>query len=588
MELRVINCESNLQVPEENIPEYINDYFISIGKELNLNNAPCRESAISFVQTTVTELPDYEFQHIYPDELVKLAKTKINNSDTKDVFDISGTFLYQIVQPLSDHFTYLINNILKSDYYPNTLKMCRLTPLFKGKGDTTNVRNYRPITIVPTISKLIESIISKEIMGHLNTHQALSDCQYAYRIGRSTTAATHAFLDGVVKCLENKKKVAGIFIDLSKAFDSVDHQLLIDKLRIYGMRGKSEKLLKSFLQDRQQSVEVKINGKILRSNPQKLNIGVPQGSSLGNTMFLIFLNDMAHLKIKGDLIQYADDTTVIVSGDTMNKLYDNVTENMKILSRWFTMNGLKLNASKTSIIIFNAVSPIQQVVSIPTYDGDSLKSSNLVKLLGFNLDPALTWKDHVHSTCSKMAKGIYALKQLKPIASECYLKEVYYAYVHSIMAYGIILWGNSTDNERILKMQKRAIRVLVRVKFRESCREHFQNLGILTVASLYIYELLKYVRTNLETFDVRGENTSRSIRNKNVLVPIKHRLNLSKKMPKIIGTNLYNKLPKCIKSTKNYKAFCSKVKLLLLTKTIYSVKEYLTNDYRNFKLNIDD
>lgn len=373
--------------------------------------------------------------------------------------------------------------------------------------------------------------------------------------------------------------MAAIFLDLSKAFDSVSHELLLEKLQVYGVKEQSQGLLKSFLNHREQTVEIKINDKKIKSMPQCVQIGVPQGSALGNTLFLIFLNDIANVKIKGEIIQYADDTTVVTTANTTEELLCNISDAIRMLGNWFKINGLQLNEDKTNIMVFNALSAKPPVIQVPLESGKMLNTSISTKLLGFELDPALSWKQHVDATCKKMAKGIYALKQLRPITSQKNLKEIYYAYVHSIMSYGLLMWGNSTDSERVLKMQKRALRVLVGAKYKDSCREHFKTQQILTSASLYILEVLKYVRQHFQDFKIRGSESERSVRHRMCLESVKNRLRMTKKLPQVIGPKLFNKLPLNIRLITCDNSYYNKIKELLLNKTIYNVSEYLANDY---------
>lgn len=275
-----------------------------------------------------------------------------------------------------------------------------------------------------------------------------------------------------------------------------------------------------------------------------------------------------------------------MSAETSEALFVRIRDTIASLGSWFELNGLKLNQDKTNIILFNTLSPHQNIVPMGILSAStSIKTSNLVKLLGFEIDPVLSWKQHIDTICRKMGRGIYALKQLRPISSEISLKEVYYAYIHSIMSYGIVLWGSSSDYERVLKMQKRAIRVLTKAKFRESCRIHFKNLKILTSVSVYILEVLKYVRSNLSEYTVRGTHNNRSVRNQMTLDSISHRLNMSEKLPKLMGQKLYNKLPLQIKTIDQENNFINQVKKLLLDKTLYSIKEFLTTDYSH--INVD-
>lgn len=470
---------------------------------------------------------------------------------------------------------YVVNTIYKTGSYPNELKKTRVCPLFKGKGDKGLITNYRPITIVPTMSKVVESLVSSAIMNHMETNNLLTDVQYAYRKGRSTTSAALQLINEIIQTLDSKLKVAAIFLDLSKAFDSIDHQLLIHKVKMYGIKGVELQLLESFLKNREQIVEVSIDDKKLRSKPKIVpDVGVPQGSALGNTLFLLFMNDLAQLDIDGKFIIYADDTTIVIKGETIHIVIEKIQKIMATVKSWFNNNGLTLNSNKTNVVFFSGKTNIKDVIKIDLSDHGCLYSSNAAKMLGFNIDSAMTWKTHIDYVCEKMASGVYALKQLRPLISqECLIKS-YYAYVHSIMSYGIILWGNSSDHERVLKMQKRAIRVIMKAGYKDTCREFFKSLKIMTSVALYIFETILFVRQNIHGFRKKGtlEHPSRC---PNDLCLSPHKLAMSKKRPGVIGRKLYNHLPNCIKIEQRLTVFSARVKDLLINKTLYSLNEFL-------------
>lgn len=235
-------------------------------------------------------------------------------------------------------------------------------------------------------------------------------------------------------------------------------------------------------------------------------------------------------------------------------------------------------------MFFNAVSPNFKEAPLILENGTECVYAKHVKLLGFDLDPSLTWKEHIDNTCKKMAKGVYALKQLKPITSPEHLKETYYSYIHSILSYGISIWGNATDFERVLIMQKRAIRVLVGGRYRESCRNHFKELKILTSVSQYILEIVKFVKRNPHLFKLKTYNSNRTKINRVLLEPTVPRLCMTKKLPTVMGEKLFNKLPAHIQSMNNDQQFCNSVKQLLLDQTLYSFKEYFENDYSQLEI----
>ncbi|KAI5635039.1 reverse transcriptase (RNA-dependent DNA polymerase) domain-containing protein [Phthorimaea operculella] len=370
---------------------------------------------------------------------------------------------------------------------PGWIVTCKALTSFKGKGDKTTVESHRPITIVPSISKLIESIISKSIMQHLEHNDLLSDKQYAYRKSRSTNTAAHQVIDSIITSIDDKYKTAGIFCDLTKAFDVIQGDLLLDKLKFY------------------------------------------------------------------------------VSARTYDQLSTKVNNTHKQLMEWFTSNGLILNSTKSNLMLFSAGpprSPPSIVSPVPLCAE--------CRFLGFNLDSHLNWKSHIEALCSRLSGAAYALRKLRPLVSSTVMRQVYFAHFHSLMSYGVLLWGASSDSERVFVLQKRALRILTGIDPKESCRTLFAKHGIMTLHSLYLFETIKYIRQNLQNFS-RRTGGGRNLRSVGKLCTVRRRTELATKNPRVIGPTYYEKLPTDIKNEQNDETFYRRLKNFLLENEYYSV-----------------
>ncbi|KAI5641077.1 ENTH domain-containing protein [Phthorimaea operculella] len=324
------------------------------------------------------------------------------------------------------------------------------------------------------------------------------DRQYAYRKGKSTTTAAHQVTDSILTSIDDRYKTAGIFCDLTKAFDVIQSDLLLDKLHRYGINDNTYTLLQSFLSGRKQLVEVTTNGRKYRSVAGDVTIGIPQGSSLGNTLFLAFINDLSHFITEGLVVLFADDTTVILCARTYEELNTKITCTYNKLQEWFSSNGLILNASKSNLILFSAKS-IEKPLSINSPVPICLSC----KFLGFTLDPNLNWKIiHVQTLCDRLTGAAYALRKLRPVVSSSVLKQTYFAHFQSLMSYGILLWGTSVDSERVFVLQKRAIRIMADIEK--------------TKTNITQEKLLRAIRNCQETFlameAVKSENDVRNIK----------------------------------------------------------------------------
>ncbi|KAI5643575.1 reverse transcriptase (RNA-dependent DNA polymerase) domain-containing protein [Phthorimaea operculella] len=499
-------------------------------------------------------VPSFSLPTITRNDLEKVLKSMLKTRTTLDLYDISVNILLCIWPVLSDILVTLINEMFTSGEYPDVLKCTRVCPVYKGKGEKHNIDNYRPITIVPNISKMIESIISTHLMMHLESHDLLSDKQFAYRQQKSTTTAAHRIMDCIITGMDDRYKVASIFCDLSKAFDVINHKLLLDKLDAYGIRNNAYNLLHSFLTGRNQTVQVSSQGTKLKSEAGDVKVGIPQGSSLGNTLFLAFINDLPSIVTDGLMVLFADDTTVVVSAKTYDQLNGKICRVCEQLQRWFSASGLILNVAKSNVMLFSS-----KTIAVPQSIRSPMPLCDICKFLGFTVDAHLNWKQHVDVLCGKLSSAAFALRKLKPLISASALQQTYFAYFHSIMSYGSILWGNSTDAERVLIMQKRALRAMAGVNPMCSCRELFRKYGIMTHFSQYLFEVIMYVRQNLPNFErvsIPGRVTRRTGR----LKTVPHRMVLAEKNPRIIGPTFYERLPSDLRVEPSDEKFGYKIK----------------------------
>ncbi|KAI5638128.1 reverse transcriptase (RNA-dependent DNA polymerase) domain-containing protein [Phthorimaea operculella] len=538
-------------VPVEGVADCFNKHFLTITSQLPVCSN--KDQAMKHLKNILDEqcVPELSFPKVTDNMLNKVLKTMIKTSNTLDLYDISVNILLSVWPVLCNILVHLINEIISHGIYPNALKCTRVCPVYKGKGETDKVDNHRPITIVPTISKIIESILSSSMMEHLEKNDLLTKVQYAYRQNKSTTSAAQQVVDCVLTGLDSRYKTAGIFCDLSKAFDVIGNELLLQKLERYGIKQTAHKLLKSFLTNRKQTVQVTIGGRKLRSEAGEVTIGIPQGSALGNTMFLVFINDLASHISEAPVTLFADDTSV----------------------QWFSDNGLVLNLTKSNVMLFSGRSipvPVDVVPPMPT--------CTQCKFLGLTLDQHLNWKAHIQLLCDRLGSATYALRKIKPVVSASILRQTYFAYFNSIMSYATILWADSSESDRVFVLQKRALRIIEGLKARDTCRGVFKKHNILTLYSLYLYGMLVYVRRNLPSFSLRLCG-GRALRNAGRLATVPRKTALATKNPRVIGPTFYEHLPTDLKQEPNDETFCRRVKNLLLDCELYSVDEFMNRKF---------
>ena len=229
------------------------------------------------------------------------------------------------------------------------MKRAKVVPIFKNSGSETVMKNYRPVSLLPVFSKILERIVYNRLFHYLIKHSILHPSQYGFQENLSTEQAILELQDRLLDIMNNKECCIGIFMDLSKAFDTLDHNILLKKLNHYGIRGIALDWFQNYLSDRCQYVN--ING--TNSELLPITCGVPQGSILGPLLFLIYINDLPLVSKKAVTILFADDTSALYRGKTYDELINIVDNDLSLLSDWFKCNKLALNESKTKYIIFH-------------------------------------------------------------------------------------------------------------------------------------------------------------------------------------------------------------------------------------------
>jgi hypothetical protein len=507
-------------------------------------------------------------------EIYKLIK-QIKPKCTKDIYEIPTDFLSKLPPSFIDILCHTMNMCLENGSYPETLKKIKVVPIYKGKGLKSDYKNYRPISIIPALSKIFELGIGKRLMKYLTGQELLAKEQYAYQSHKSTIDATRALLKEVFDKLEMGCRVAVILCDLSKAFDLVDHKLIIHKLHHYGIRDNFLDLFRSFLKNRVQVCEISANSKKGQSNSHTLDdISVPQGSVIGNYLFIILVNDLASSTRYGKLIAYADDSAFVVSGSNYMELQSRINQLLLDLNTWFTANGMLLNLEKTNVMQIG----LRSLPTIPNLNNAQVPFVKNAKYLGFTLDSRLTWENHIDNLCKKLGKVCYAISRLTKMLDDHSVRMSYFAYFQSLVTYGIDMWGQAADRQRIFILQKKAIRIMARVPWDTPARDLFRKMKILTVPSLYILEISKIVRKSLNQFKTRGPNQRYA---GNLLINI-HKIKKSEQCYWFVGPKIYNRLPRNVKEAKmSESAFVNQLKDFLTEKAYYSLDEFLNEFLTN-------
>lgn len=558
-----------------------NTYFSGIAEELIGNNKkPCNTNSPynGHVHTNSNSMYIGDVTH---DEVIAVIK-ELKNTFSSGMDNIPDIILKKCSINITIPLTYLCNLSVTSGVFPDILKTAKVIPLHKKDGKES-VSNYRPISLPSSISKVLEKLMYKRILSFVDKFNILSNSQHGFRAKKSTDTAIFDFINSALYSIDKKEKLSCICLDLSKAFDVIDHKLLLLKLHQHGIRGLPNYWIKSFLHDRKQVVELKYIDEELHtvssyhSEVKSVKYGVPQGSVLGPLLFLLYINDITYNVNSYNTTLFADDTSLLIKGENNDKLQLALTETTKQLSSWFNHNNLIINTVKTVSMNFhltnnNMQPPSIQINNIP------ITNVHETKFLGLWIQDDLKWNTHIFNLSKKLSKSCYAIRILKNSTSHLTVRNAYFAYFHSLLKYGIIFWGNSPAAITAFKVQKRVVRIIKGTKKLESCKPIFNKLAILPLPCVYILETLLFVKNKLGTAsDFQPNENIHNYKTRHTSDLHVFSINTTRYQKGVVysGTQLYNKLPQSIKMMNNINKFKTELKAYLLEHCFYSVNEYL-------------
>ena len=399
-----LSDESDCEIARENIPESFNTYFSSVGSRLRENFVNVNFDFKEFLPNSVSK----SF-FMTPSNASEISGVIAKLKNKKGYIDSPGISVFKYAgTALSTPIELIFNLIVKTGIYPSSLKIACVTPIFKS-GEKNNVKNYRPISCLPPLNVIIEKLFYSRFISFIDKNKILSPAQFGFRSSCSTSDTLIRLLHEAYKAINSDKYFSVVSLDLSKAFDTVDHNVLLYKLYHYGFRGQVYNLLESYLSERFQFVRA--NG--FMSTKRPINIGVPQGSVLGPLLFLLYVNDMPLSISENSILMYADDTTVFSGDSNIYDLCIKLSNFLVSIDTWLKSNFLTLNISKSKYIILSyKYIPDDIPVAI---SGNSIERSSSLNFLGVVLDTKLTFRDHVKLVRNKLSKSsgiIYKLNFL--------------------------------------------------------------------------------------------------------------------------------------------------------------------------------
>ena len=384
----------------------------------------------------------------------------------------------------------VFNKSIECGTFPDTMKLAEVVPLHKSKS-RLEPGNYRPISLLPTISKILEKILYKRTYRFLNENNQIYHSQYGFRVKHSCEHTIGDLVSHVLKNQQQNRYTAALFLDLSKAFDTLNHDLLLKKLELYGIRGVALNWFESYLTGWKMRLKIKHPDSHAHNHSSwyDLTHGAPQGSCLGPLLFLIFCNDLSLNLEYLSCIQFADDTTLYYADKNLDVLKCCVEYDLNIILDWFRANSLTLNVQKTNYLLF-APDKKRHAVYL-NVDNILIQPSNAIKFLGIVVDDKLEWTQHVKNVLTKMKRNYNLMRLGKNLLSTHGLKSVYYAHVYSHLSYCISIWGSMISANQLEKLKSQQDRCMQLIDNRLPADQAYAKYKVLKIKQVIDLELCK-------------------------------------------------------------------------------------------------
>ncbi|KAL1448062.1 hypothetical protein WDU94_013884 [Cyamophila willieti] len=466
-----------------------------------------------------------------------------------------------------------MNLSLKQGIFPDIYKTAIITAIFK-KGIRSDLQNYRPIAVLSNLGKILEKIVNTRLEEYIGQNNIIHDRQFGFRRGLGTEDALLQLTTYLHRQIDDSKKIIAVFLDVKKAYDSVDHTILLHELTKLGLDDTVLLWFKSYLKDRRQ--KLKLDDYI--SEPLTCHdYSIPQGSVLGPALFNIYINNLPKVS-KGLVYCYADDACVCYTGDDWDTTFDTATQDLINIENWYSNMSLQLNLDKTNYMTFSITERGQpspnKTLTIPTVHNQpkQLQKLTSVRYLGILLDQHLKWTNHVYNIKTKLRHLMYVFNNLRRVCSKSLLRVIYFAFVQSLLQYCISTWGGAYNNtiDPLRRTQNIILRIILHKDRLFNTKELYKLIDVFTINDLYFYKLtlssIKYDNNwtiNRNTYHTRQHGRT-VVRRVNKTITQRHFYYL--------GQKLYDKIPTELKNLKQ-------LPILLKTKT----KEFIKNNKFDIK-----
>ena len=465
------------------IANAFNDFFIGIG-DGGVSNESTNNDFNRYMPSKAN--CTLMFEPITVDTISRII-SGLKPKTSTGIDNISNKLLKFVKNVISEPLSIIINQMLKLGIFPDLLKISKVVPLYK-KDDDSNLSNYRPISLLPSISKIFEKVLLEQLTTYLDNNNLIHNHQYGFRKRHSTEYAALHIVDYLNYEMDLKRTPINLYLDLSKAFDSLSHKILISKLKHYGICDIALKLMKSYLENRKQYVQFDT----CTSDMKSIRNGVPQGSILGPLLFLIYINDFPNSSKLFNFLMYADDTTLFccledIKSDNKELVLNN---ELQRVHSWLKANRLSLNVKKTKYMLFRKQKRTDIRELNLRISNDAIQPVDDFNFLGLHINSKLNWETHTNVISKRMSRAVGVIKKLQLVFPKTILLTIYNALILPHINYCLLSWGSASAVKTIFTVQKRAIRAISSAGYNAHTEPLFNFFNVLKVEDIYNYRLL--------------------------------------------------------------------------------------------------
>ena len=533
-----------------NISNTFNNFFSNIASNLDRQIPSSIFSPQSFLPFSLN-------QSIFlgPVNTAEIRSIISNIKNTKSGTESIPPFFVKLTSEyLSPVIAKLINQSYSTGVFPDCLKIAHIIPIHKS-GDIFQLNNYRPIAILPFLSKIIEKTFATRLLNFAHKYNLLSTDQFGFLKGKNTSQAILKLVEDIYDSFDDKNNLISVFIDFRKAFDTVNHKILLGKLKSYGIRGLANQFLASYLTDRVQCVHFNS----VKSKFNKIEIGVPQGSVLGPVLFLFYINDLSCVSNELSTVLFADDTTLYASGKNFSDLSQIINSEFVKIKNWTYANRLSLNLEKTIVMSFS----MNKNLPNPTiyFENNSFTVTNQTKFLGLIIDDQLKFSSHLQLVSLKLSKTVGIIYRVKTYLPRKVLVQLYYSLVYPYLTYCVNIWGSTYDThlKPIEILQKKILRLITNSSYYAHTTPIFQELNILKLCDIYKFHAALFMFDKIQSSAIAPRH-SYSTRFNSDIRPAFHRLTITQHSLSYTAPKIWSNIPISIRNITKLKSFKKNLK----------------------------